>query len=820
MALLLVVLVPSAFPVGGLPALGPVLNPGDGVWGRSAPVSDEAPVVPGLAVPAVISFEANGLAHVSAGSDDDLFLGIGYTHARQRLFQMDLLRRRAAGQLAEVLGASAVESDMFQLDLGLARSAERDWRELPRDAPARQVLLAYSDGVNAAIDELIARDLLPENFVLLGYAPRRWTPVDSLVVQRMFAQSIGFTDLPVTFSFLAKSLPADVFGAWFPEVPAIAQHPYDKGPYRKLPLTPAPVGADPAAHGADPVPGGGGGGGVPAVGGLAPLRERLADLPPGTVNRIGNSNAWAVSGAHTSTGRPMLAADPHLGFSLPAIWYQVEGTSPGYHFTGVTVPGFPAPVLGKTDRFAWGVTNAQRPTSLFYLEATDPARPDQYHWQGEWRPMTLVRNRIGVRGEEPREHVTRLTAHGPVLQTQGVATSLWWSGALPSDNLSALLNGLRAKDTTAFRASLSSWSAPALNFVYASPEDIGAFTVGVTPQVEGHDVALPLPGDGSADVAGAIPVAALPAVHDPADGVVVSANQREVTGDYPYRYSTSYGFPDQGWRAATLTAALSGATGRTADDMAALQLDERDELAVMLVPQLLKALQGKELAGAGSDLRAALAGWDLRASTGSAQAEFFERFATALVRRTFQPWWDQYHVPQDPDGWLPLSSGKSSPVKDVLRATVARWVVSDPGNRFFSLPDGTRRDATAVLREAFDEAVGQPAGQHTVRFPSLLGVPALDEGPFPAGGNSRTVNALSGETAEAGTAGPSWRFVVDWSAPQGAARAICPCGQSENPSSPWWANGVEPWRRGEYWQVAEGPAAEPVSTVKWRLKPR
>jgi penicillin G amidase len=836
-----VLLVVAQTGAAGVPAPGRVLSPG-GVW-RLSPASGvavpETIQLPALERPATVSFEDNGIAHLRTADDLDLFRVIGYVHARHRLGQMDLARRLPAGELSEVLGEAALESDRFELDLGLRRAAERDWREMARDDPARSVLVAYAAGVNAAMGELAAAGRLPELFKVLDYRPRPWTPVDSLLVQRSLTQTLSFVDKPVTFSHLAGALDPATFATWFPEIPANQQYPYDRGPYRRLALEPLPVRADPvvaagsAAAPAAPLPTRT----APQRPDLTPLRNRLAALPAGAVHRFGNSNSWVLAGHRTASGKPLLAADPHLDFSLPSVWYQLEGRSPGYGFTGVTVPGIPVPLIGKTDRFAWAVTNSQRPATLYYVEDTDPANPRRYRWRGGWRAMDTVRYDVKVRGAAPVRHEVRLTAHGPVVQMSGVTASVWWGGTLPSANVRSIVDMLRAGDFNQVRQSFRGWATPALNVAYADVAgNIGAFNIGIAPQVGGDaDFSLPLAGDGSADVIGTIAFDALPVTYNPPDGLIVAANQREVGPGYPYQYSRSFNFADQGWRAAEIVHGL-GTDGATLAGSARLQSDQHDNLARQLIPQLLPSLDSVPLNENERAVRDRLATWDYSMAGDSDLAQFFQFFNNRVVHVALRPWWDHFHVPDDPDGLVVLSPDGGSFATEVLRGTVLSWVLSDPGNRYLTPPGGAPRDARAVLVEAFRQATARMVEMYgppfdkwrydlrrRVLFPSLLQLPAFDDGPHPWGGNGRTINAAVGTLLRDGkpiphtaTGGATWRYVVDLGT--GQAQSILAGGQSESPLSPWYRNGIPRWLAGEFWPVLEGTAADSAARTTWRFR--
>jgi penicillin amidase len=858
----LLVLVLSASGAAAVPALGPLLNAGTGLW-RLSPESGTASsaslTLPGLTKPATVSFEGGGTTHVTAATDQDLFRAIGYVHARFRLVQMDLERRQAFGQLSAVVGKSALNSDTFELDLGLGRAAERDWAQMAAGDPARKALISYSQGVNAAITQLEAEHKLPTLFKLLGYQPQPWTPVDSLVIQRLMTQTLSYSDAPLTFSYASRAVPASVFNAWYPVISDNPQVPWDPGPYQKLPLSPLPVLADPGL--ASPAGGAAAAGGVaagrpaspaaatgPLDAAVGPLEKRLATLPANAMHTIGNSNAWVIAGRRTQSGQPILSGDPHLQLTLPSDWYQMEGSSPSYQFAGATLPGIPAPLMGKTGNFAWTVTNAQRPVTLYYLDKTSKSRPNQYYWDGAWRRMSTLKYQVKVAGKGTVEHTVRFTAEGPVLTQQGMTASVWWAGTLPSSNLDSILQLLRAQNFSQFRSSLRGWETPALNFFYAGKNgEIGGVSPGAGPQVPGHNLALPMPGDGSADVTGSIPFAALPSVYNPKDGYLVAANNTEVTAAYPYQFSTSYDYADPGYRATEIATHLASSSQWTLAKTEALQTNVQDALAQELMPYLLQALANAPLTATQQQFAQMLRSWNDTMDANSPQANFFQKFIVKLTWDTVEPWWKYYHIKHDPLEELALDPNSGSFSSSIMYGDLVGWLKQGPGSKFFSLPDGTKRSPTALLREAFGEAMKAltkkygPAfakwdyGQHNTRlFPSLLNVDSFNAGPFPARGNGRTINAgvpVTSNQASGGsvlvtsnsnaaslsvvTTGASYRFDTDWGT--GKSVSVLPGGDSEDPLSAWYSNGIPLWLKGQALPIYEGAAATKVATIQWRL---
>src|SRR5256714_1165062 len=466
---------------GPLPALGNAFNPETGAWTMGADAASYGGQnlhLNGLQKPAKVVLEANGTAHITASKDHDLFLAIGYVQAKFRLFQMDLLRRQGEGRLSEVLGRGSnddvLNSDRFELQLGLLRTAQQEWAQLPAD-----------DEPSAA----------------------------------------------------------------------------------------------------------------------ASLSDRLRSLPEGLIAMGGASNNWAVAGSRSASGGALMAGDPHLHLTLPAIWFQVALDSPGYHVAGVTIPGAPAVVIGHNQHISWSLTDAQNQQTFFYEEKEDKSHPNQYSWNGAWKQYTTMSYDIPVLGSSPDHLKVKLSVHGPVINERGLTTSVWWAGNVPSQDFQVLLGIDQANNFQEFRDALRDWYAPTHNFVYADDlGNIGLISAGYYPQVApGCEPWLPMPGTGEDDVTGTIPYDQIPQAYNPPNGIVWSANQRQVAADYPYYIGTALNFFDPGYRATEilrfLNDKLQNGGKLTAADMMALQADTRDYLAGNMVPFLIRALAGQTLTG-------------------------------------------------------------------------------------------------------------------------------------------------------------------------------------------------------------------------------
>ncbi|HEY6312412.1 MAG TPA: penicillin acylase family protein [Streptosporangiaceae bacterium] len=806
-----------------IPALGPALDPGEGVWTSAAggePAHSETLELTGLTGPVTVTFTSHGVASISAASDHDLFLALGYVHARFRLAEMDEARRLGEGRLAQLGGPADLASDKFELRLGLLRTAQAEWAQMPQASPAAQALLAYAQGVNDDIAQVRASGQWPAVFTLAGVYPGPWTPVDSLVIQGEAVQGLDFTSTPLDYALLERPLGAARTMDWFPVIAKDAQTPYDPGPYAKLPLTPAAgtstgAGARTTARSAAITPA--------EAQAAGTLLAQLSQLPAGQLHEYPDSNAWAANGPAVKNSGALLAGDPHLLQTIPSVWYEVALSAPGLDVAGVSVPGLPAILIGHNAHIAWSLTDTQNQATLFYEEKT---RGNEYYWNGAWRPMRVVHYQIPVRGEATVPLTVDLTVHGPIMTQAGQTTSVDWMGNVASPDLASMFAVYHATTFAQFKAALATWYAPTQNFVYADAAgNIGAISAGYYPQVSpACQPWLPMPGTGGCDVTGVIPYAAEPQVYDPPSHVLATANQRPVTAAYPYYIGTSADFFDPGYRAATIYAALQNRPAPlTAASFAAVQTSLTDQLAARVVPELLRALAGSVLSSAERSAVQQLATWNDTMATGSAAATVWWTFWGDYLSDTFQPWWNQAKVPVQKYPGLKVSADQAS-----LDEDLEAWTLSDPANPAFSLPSGQHRTAPQVMRQAFAAAVSHLAATlggapstwswgrlHARAFPALSGTNGLGYGPRPDGGDPFTPDAASGGLTA--STGPSWRMIVTLSAAGVSAEGVYPGGQNENPASPWYDDQVPLWWDGRYLPVPEPGTA--AGSLKWTLAP-
>jgi penicillin amidase len=537
----------------------------------AAPQAEQAVVrLPGLKKGVKVRRDERGIPYVEAEDELDLYFGQGYVTASDRLWQMDLFRRTARGELSEIFGKAALEEDKRRRAYGFAQVAEASTAQA--DPAQRAVMEAYAAGVNAYIDSLDDKSL-PAEFQLLGYRPRHWTPADTAAVGKNFAEALSTTwTLDITRALFAN-LPPDKAAALFPEVSPLDVIVVGSDKTDSKSTTPSKrTSALPRRTNSTEL--------LAELASIRQTEERTRARLGLNAEDLAASNNWVVSGKRTASGKPLLANDPHLPPSAPSIWHMIHLSAPGLRVAGVTAAGAPGVIIGHNERVAWGLTNLGPDVQDVYRETFDPQNPRRYQTPAGWRDAEVRREEIKVRksalGTETEvvPFEVTVTRHGPVVLKKGAdAYALRWTALSPTSNeFTAFYKLNRARNWKEFGEALSGYGGATQNFVYADVDGhIGYYGAGLIPVRSSGDGSVPY--DGAKDEGewkGFIPHAELPHVLDPPSGIIVTANSRVVGRDYPHFLSHVWAPPTRSRRIYDL---LTARQKLTADDFRAVQSD-------------------------------------------------------------------------------------------------------------------------------------------------------------------------------------------------------------------------------------------------------
>jgi penicillin G amidase len=733
--------------------------------------------------------DERGIPYIEAKNNEDLYFAQGYVTASDRLWQMDLLRRTERGELAEVLGAGpnniALEQDKQHRTLGFAQVVDA---ELAQAAPWSRVLLeAYAQGVNAYIASLDARSLPPE-FQILQYKPKPWTPTDSLLIGKVFAEGLSSTWRLDIMRAAYAGLPAEKRAGLMPET---------------SPLDVLVVGRDSkdanknksAAHSTD------------SSGSFS--RETLValardeEIANQALARIGlyveglaASNNWVVSGKHTVTGKPMLANDPHLPPSAPSIWYMVHLSAPGLRVAGVSAPGGPGVIVGHNERIAWGMTNVGPDVQDLYEEKFDPANSKRYLTPVGWRYADVRREEIKVRKgftDSATDTVAldvTMTRHGPIIfEKAGKRYALRWTALDPRLNTpDSVYQMNRARDWKDFNAALRSFTAPTQNIVYADVNGhIGYQVAGVVPIRRTGDGSIPY--DGSTDEGDwieYIPFEKLPKLYDPPSGIIVTANQRIVGTDYPYFLTHSWAQP---YRARRILDLLNQKPKLTTDDFRRIQGDVYSIGHVLFARESSKILRPRLTPSDAKlgELLDRFDSWDGLVNAESYLARMLHQMRAAFRSRILTAALGDELVK------IYQWSNFDTTIDRLIREQPKDWLPRE-FNSYAELLRACYQDARAVLTKNIgaDESKWTWGEMVKVRFPHpLAGAPLVGLQftipPFPQNGTSGLA-----PTVNVG-ASVSMRLIADTSNWDKSQQGI-PLGESGIPSSAHWNDQLADWR--------------------------
>ena len=704
-----------------------------------------------------------GIPHIFADSAADLFFGFGFAMAQDRLFQLDYLRRKGQGRVAEVLGPEGLPLDIIARTVGLNRIAKAEWDRLPRETQA--VLEAFSAGINAWIET--CGEQVPIEFDLLDYRPEPWTPIDSLAIESELQW------------YLTGRLPVIV-------MPELAKRVLGEGPlYREFLLGEEDDEAivPPEAY-----------------------RGLSNKLPPESVGQAmgeaegAGSNNWVVAGRHCQSGLPIVASDPHIAFEAVSCWYEAHLCGGEFNVAGMTYVGMPAIMFGRNERVAWGMTNNICSLRDLYQERTDPAHPNCFLFDGRWEPAQEIIETIQVRGSEPVSRTVRCSRNGPIVDEilppaakHTGPVSLRWLGAHEGGWLTALLGIDRARNVAEFCEALRPWHVPTFNVVVADAE--GQIAVQCAGRIPLRQTAERGYRDGSDPEqvwTGLIPFAEMPHAIDPRRGWLATANNRLAGDDYPHPLAGTW---ISGYRAKRIRQIIETKLGHAKfdrNDFGAMHQDAISLRAVNCLPGLLAAV-------------AELDGRQDRAATAMLQAwdgNVLPELAGPTLFNVFFSFWSKAVADVHFDGATAELLAKQ------CEGVACRLLADDPHGWF---AEGQRLPA---IRRVFSQTLAHLTQRfgpdpsewrwgrlHRMPLVHVLGgrgdlAQLLNHGDVPVRGDMATVCNTGSDPDWRATTGAGYRLIADLATQE--LLAIDAQSQSGVPASPHYSDQLAAWTAGEY----------------------
>lgn len=754
--------------------------------------------VAGAAGPITITRDRFGVPHIAAQSLDDALFGLGFVHAQDRLWQMELTRRIVQGRVAEIAGPPAATVDVYLRSLGLYRAAHAAAQTIAPDIAPK--VAAYAAGVNAAMRA--HKGPLPPEFTIAQVTPSAWTVEDSVAVVKSLALQLSANAFREAIRVrLLDELTPEQLNEFYPPFPKAAADAWAEARSTHI---------------------------------KAAAFDQLGWLQD-TLDLQGASNNWVVSGARSASGKPLLANDPHLGLTLPAIWYLARLTWPGGEAVGGTVPGIPGLVTGRTGTIAFGLTTTGGDTQDIFVERLNPANPNEYMTADGPRPFKTRRETIKVRFGAAREIVVRETDYGPVIPTdeprvaqyvpKGAVAALRWPGLDPEDGtIETSIRMLEAKDASEaeIAKAFKNYRAPLQSWVYAGIDgSFGKLIPGPIPirdPRQGSEGMVPSPGW----VPGAAwtrltAYAEWPHFRNGPEGWYATANNKVVPDNFPYKVANEW---DTSTRFRRIESLLAARDVHTVDSFKAMQRDIVDVYATDALPLLLAQTQAQT--DIGKSALALLNGWNGAMSLGTPQPLIFAAWMRQSMKQlmaddmkdAFTLVWNYW-----PDFAMRVLKNEDG---------VARWcddVTTKDENESCSAQLASSLDA--AMRElaaqyGADPAKWRWADAHVARLNHLgLGqVPGLGalfnmQVPIPGGAHTidRADHRLGSTTPFAAVHGSGFRGISDLGNPNASAYIIG-SGQSGNVYSPHYSDLVPIWARGDYVDINRTPdARDPLVKV-------
>ncbi len=757
-----------------IPPLGKFLDPFHGFWQNAETKNHQSEELglSGLTDEVTVMYDSVLIPHLYARNDEDLYLAQGYITAKDRLWQMEFQTHAGAGRISEIIGPSALDFDRTQRRMGMVYAAEKSLHIMEVNPVAKSMVESYTKGINDYILSLRYEDL-PIEYKLLDYEPEPWTNLKVALLLKNMAKTLNVGEKDLEMTNALKLFGKEMLDVLYPDYESVGDPIVDKTDNWKF---------DPIKINTD----------IPLA-----LPDELINIKPiEKPSKDVGSNNWAVSGAKTISGSPILCNDPHLNLSLPSIWYIIHLNAPGINTMGASLPGSPAVISGFNDSIAWGVTNAQRDLVDFYKIQFKDNSKKEYLSDGKWLTSKKVVEKHTVKGNDDFYDTVIYTHHGPVMydetfhgEDEKNHFAFRWISHDPSEEVMTFYKLNRGKNYSDYSQALDHYGSPAQNFVFASSSgDIAMRVQGKYPIRRKEEGKYILDGTKtSTEWQAFIPNDQNVMDKNPSRGFVSSANQYPSDPTYPY-YINGSSF--EAYRNRRINKVLSGLNQITPTDLMNLQFDVYNLKAEESLPTWLGYLDTTKLSTTENDALQILKSWDLYNTIDSPGASYYEA------------WWDALY----PMVWDEMKESKVS-LEFPTTYTTLKLIKEKPALNFFDI-QGTPEKETAkeVVQKAFADGVASIekwkinkgksprwADYKDTFIGHLMRLEAFSYH-VEHGGNHDIVNASSR------THGPSWRMVVSLEKSGTQAWGVYPGGQSGNPGSPFYNNMLDHWSKGKYYK--------------------
>lgn len=780
--------------ISNLPPLGIFFHPHLGFWGNAETTGDKRTIntnLHGLTQGATVWYDMNHVPHIAAANEHDLFVLQGYIMAKDRLWQMEFLTHVAAGRVAEIIGNKGIEFDVKQRQKGMVYAAKNSLELYQNDTVVKRLLDDFAFGVNTYIDEMSASEL-PIEYKLLNYKPEKWTPLKSILIQKLMADDLtGDVDDFKNTAF-KKDFSLDIFKelfSLFPDsVDAIVPYASAASAFNattkesKIPTLYQPKQTNTNA---------------PRPAFIAPKPTSLDDNDTATFlnnyvpKRENGSNNWAIAPSKSEDSTALLANDPHLQLRLPSIWYQMHLTCPKFNVYGVSLPGSPLVVIGFNEHIAWGVTNASRDVLDYYKIKFKDDTKEEYELDSTWLKTTKRKEIIIVKNGTTVEKEIIYTHWGPLQDknADGNYYAMQWMGHRPGKEMLALHGINKAENYEEFQQAITHFDCPAQNFVFASIQgDIAIHQQGRFPYNKQENALFT--NDGSSTSNGWTSFATSvenPKLLNPLRGFVSSANQHPTDNTYSTPYVGNFEF----YRNRIINQFLGKKEKVNTNDLKNLQCNNYSLLAAENLPYILTLIDNKKLDITANNIHQILSEWDHKYDAESTAATYFEIFKAELYALL----WDEldenkYPIPDDYATMKYLKTQSDSALFFDIDSTInhietKKELVSIAFYATMQKINSDKENEENLQWYAFKKT----------NITHILNLPSFSKQIVKIGGNSHIVNACSSSH------GPSWRMIVKLEKNIPVGMGVYPGGQSGNPGSKYYDNMIDTWAKGDYYDL-------------------